>query len=279
MNIFNKLMGKKGTDEVPASTQFLFDTHCHFNDVVFDKDRDSLMNLANQVGVKGMLLPGTTKESWRKIRQLSSLHKNLHCALGLHPFFVDSHQKNDLRSLELAVATPPISAIGEIGLDFQVKELDKQKQVVFFRSQLQIANVAHLPVVLHVRKAHDEVLKQLRIINFRFGGFVHAFNGSMEQAKRYIDLGFKLGFGGAMTFPRAVKIRNMASELPLNSIVIETDAPDMKPITCQGNRNTPVHLVDNFKTLCELRYETPSKISQQTTENACQILDISISDL
>ena len=279
MNLFKKLLSKKGASEAPVSAQLLFDTHCHFNDVVFDNDRDSLMNLASQVGVKGMLLPGTTKESWRKIRQLSSLHKPLHCALGLHPFFVEIHQKNDLRSLELAVATPPISAIGEIGLDFQVKELDKQKQVVFFRSQLQIANVAHLPVVLHVRKAHDEVLKHLRIINFRFGGFVHAFNGSMEQAKRYIDFGFKLGFGGAMTYPRAVKLRSLASELPLNSIVVETDAPDMKPITCQGNRNTPIHLVDNFKTLCELRHETPSKISQQTTENACQILDINIGDL
>ncbi len=279
MNLFNKLLGKKGAVKTPASAQFLFDTHCHFNNVIFDKDRDALLSLANQVGVKGMLLPGTTKESWRKIRQLSSLHKNLYCALGLHPFFIEQHQKNDLRSLELAVATPPISAIGEIGLDFQIKDLDKQKQIVYFRSQLQIANVAHLPVVLHVRKAHDEVLKHLRIINFRFGGFVHAFNGSMEQAKKYIEMGFKLGFGGAMTFPRAVKLRNLASELPLNSIVIETDAPDMKPITCQGDRNTPVHLVDNFKTLCELRHETPSIISQQTTENACQILDISISDL
>ncbi len=273
------MRSKKETAEKRLVSQLLFDSHCHFNNSVFDKDRDSLLSLSRQVGVKGMLLPGTTKDSWRKIRQLTSLHQGIYSALGLHPFFVDHHSKNDLRSLELAVATPPISAIGEIGLDFQIKELDKNKQIQFFRAQLQIANVAHLPVVLHVRKAHDEVLKHLRIVNFRFGGFVHAFNGSMEQANKYIDMGFKLGFGGAMTFPRAAKLRNLAAELPLNTIVLETDAPDMKPITCHGERNTPVHLVDNFRTLCELRHETPSAIAHETTENVCQILDIDIDAL
>ncbi len=279
MKLLNKLRRKKELPLARSASQVLFDTHCHFNNVVFDKDREQLLSLSRQVGVRGMLLPATTRDSWRKIRQLTSLHKGIHTALGLHPFFVGSHQKSDLRSLELAVATPPISAIGEIGLDFQIKELDKQKQILIFRAQLQIANVAHLPIVLHVRKAHDEVLKHLRIINFRFGGFVHAFNGSMEQAKRYIDMGFKLGFGGAMTYPRAVKLRNLASELPLTALVLETDAPDMKPITCLGERNTPVHLVDNFRTLCELRSEQPSLIAQQTTENACQMLDINIDNL
>lgn len=261
------------------TTQILFDTHCHFNMSDFDKDRENLLQLSQRVGVKGILMPGTTKESWRKIRQLTSLHKGLYTALGLHPLFVEYHKKSDIRSLELAVAMPPISAVGEIGLDFYVKELDRQKQIVLFRAQLQIANIAHLPIILHVRKAHDEVLKHLRIINFRFGGFVHAFNGSQEQAKRYMDMGFKLGFGGAMTYPRAVKLRALAAELPLSSIVLETDAPDMKPITCQSSRNTPIHLVDNFRTLCELRSELPSKIALQATENACQILDIPIDDL
>ncbi len=267
------MIGKTGT------AQILFDTHCHFNVSDFDTDRESLLQLSQRVGVKGILMPGTTKESWRKIRQLTSLHKGLYAALGLHPLFVEYHKKSDIRSLELAIAIPPISAVGEIGLDFYVRELDRQKQITLFRTQLQIANIAHLPVILHVRKAHDEVLKHLRINNFRFGGFVHAFNGSEEQAKRYIDLGFKLGFGGAMTYPRAVKLRALATRLPLSALVLETDAPDMKPITCQSARNTPIHLVDNFRSLCELRSELPSKIALQTTENACQILDVSIDEL
>lgn len=262
-----------------GSSQILFDTHCHLNVSDFDRDREKLLNISHQVGVKGILMPGTTRDSWRKIRQLSSLYSGLYTALGLHPLFIEYHKSSDIRSLELAVATPPISAIGEIGLDFYTKDLDRQKQILLFRSQLQIANIAHLPVILHVRKAHDEVLKHLRIINFRFGGIVHAFNGSYEQACRYIDMGFKLGFGGAMTYPRAVKLRAMARELPLRSIVLETDAPDMKPLTCQSNRNTPVHLVDNFRTLCELRSELPSKIALQTTENACQILDVDFDEL
>ncbi len=260
-------------------SQILFDTHCHLNMPEFDKDRESLLKLTQRIGVKGILMPATTKDSWRKIRQLTSLYPGLYTALGLHPQFVEYHKQADIRSLELAVATPPIAAVGEIGLDFYLKELDRQKQILLFRAQLQIANISHLPVILHVRKAHDEILKHLRMINFRFGGFVHAFNGSEEQAKRYIDLGFKLGFGGAMTYPRAVKLRRLAAELPLSTIVLETDAPHMKPITCHVERNTPIHLVDNFRTLCELRSELPSKIALQTTENACQILNVAIDEL
>ncbi len=252
----------------------LFDTHCHLNSSKFDKDRDDLLLLANRVGVKGILVPGTTKASWRLIRQLTALHEGTYTALGLHPIFVEEHTEADLHSLELAADTPPISAIGEIGLDFYLEGLDRNKQIHFFRSQLHIANNAQLPVILHVRKAHEEVLKHLRINSFSQRGIVHSFNGSIDQAKKYIDRGFMLGFGGAMTFKRAAKLRTLASDLPLGSIVLETDAPDMRPSTCHSERNTPIHLLDNYRVLCELRSESPSQIAVQTTLNACEILNI-----
>jgi len=252
----------------------LFDAHCHLDSSRFDKDREELLILAQRVGVKGIVLAGTTKDSWRKIRQLTALHPSMYTALGLHPYFIDQHTAADIRSLELAVETPPIVAVGEIGLDFYNPALDKNKQVVLFHAQIHIANMAKLPVVLHVRKAHDEVLKHLRISNFQQGGVVHAFNGSMDQAKRYIDMGFVLGFGGAMTYQRATKLRALASTLPLSSIVLETDAPDMKPVTCQLDRNTPIHLLDNFRVLCELRSENHSQVALQTTLNAMRVYRI-----
>jgi len=252
----------------------LFDSHCHLDSPRFDNDREDLLLLAQRIGVKGIVLAATTKDSWRKIRQLTALHQGIYTALGLHPYFIDTHTAEDLRSLELAVETPPIVAVGEIGLDFYSKELDKQKQVQLFHAQIQIANAANLPVVLHVRKAHDEVLKHLRISSFQQGGTIHAFNGSMDQAKKYIDMGFVLGFGGAMTYQRAAKLRSLATHLPLSSIVLETDAPDMRPSTCQSERNTPIHLLDNFRVLCELRPESPSQIASQTTLNAMKVFRI-----
>ncbi len=252
----------------------LFDSHCHLDSPKFDKDREDLLLLAQRIGVKGIVLAATTKESWRRIRQLTALHQGIYTALGLHPYFINGHTAADLRSLELAVETPPIVAVGEIGLDFCSQEFDRNKQIILFHAQIQIANAAKLPVVLHVRKAHDEVLKHLRISSFQWGGTVHAFSGSAEQAKRYIDMGFVLGFGGAMTYQRAAKLRTLATNLPLSSIVLETDAPDMRPSTCHSERNTPIHLLDNFRVLCELRAEPPSQIAEQTTQNAMKIFNI-----
>ncbi len=250
---------------------YLFDTHCHLDAPEFDCDLDQLLVLARKVGIRGIVVPGTTRQSWRKIRQLVAVRKGVHAALGLHPLFLTQHEPSDLRALELAVNTPPIVAVGEIGLDFYVESLDRQAQVKLFREQLRIAQAAKLPVILHVRKAHDEVLKHLRIMNFSQGGICHAFNGSMEQAKRYIDLGFKLGFGGAFTCTRAAKLRRLVVELPLTEIVLETDAPDMRPATCRSQRNTPIHLFDVFRAMCELREESPKEIARQTTRNACDV--------
>jgi len=252
----------------------LFDTHCHLDSAAFDKDRKLLLEKSRDNAINNIVIPGTTKESWRVIRMHVALNHGLHAALGLHPMFVDEHTEQHLHDLELALNLPPVTAIGEIGLDYYDKKLNKEKQEVFFRAQVKIAKERNLPIILHVRKAHDEVLKYIRFLQFKEGGIVHAFSGNFQQAREYISKGFKLGFGGTMTYERSVKIREMVKTLPLEAIVLETDAPDMVPATSNLLRNTPVHLLDIFNSFCKLRSETPKELADATTRNAKKILRI-----
>ncbi len=249
----------------------LFDTHCHFDSTVFDKDRKLLLQKSRENGINNILIPATTKESWRVIRMHVALNPGLHAALGLHPHFIDGHTEQHLHDLELALNLPPVTAIGEIGLDFYDKKLNKEKQEKFFRAQVKIAMQRKLPIILHVRKAHNEVLKYIRFLQFKEGGIVHAYSGDLQQAREYLSKGFKLGFGGTMTYERSVKIREIVKNLPLEAIVLETDAPDMVPATSNSHRNTPVHLLDIFNTLCKLRPETPRELAEVTTRNAKKI--------
>ena len=252
----------------------LFDTHCHLDLSVFDTDRKLLIEKSSENGINNILLPGIKKEDWRVLRMHVALNKSLHAALGLHPMFIDEHTEQHLHDLEMALNLPPVVAVGEIGLDFYDKSLDREKQEVFFRAQLKIAKAKKFPVILHVRKAHDEVIKHLGLLQFEEGGIVHAFNGSLQHAKSYISKGFKLGFGGTMTYARSVKIRELVKTVPLESIVLETDAPDMVPSSSSSKRNTPVHLLDNFRVLCQLREESAEEIARVTTHNAKKVLRI-----
>ncbi len=252
-----------------ASNQIqLIDTHCHLDFPEFDADRKKIYGIAKEHGLKGLIVPGVKREGWRLIRQLSALMDGVHSALGLHPMFIEEHTEQHLHDLELALSVGPVVAVGEIGLDFYHGRGNQAQQEKFFHHQLHIAKDAGLPVILHVRKAHEDVLKQLRILNFQNGGVVHAFNGDLNQAKRYADHGFKVGVGGAITYQRAVKVRSLVSELPLEQIVMETDAPDMPPATCKSKRNTPLHVFDNFRALCSIREEPASLLAKQTTANA-----------
>ncbi|WP_144395446.1 TatD family hydrolase [Pleionea sediminis] len=252
----------------------LFDTHCHLDFPEFDSDRKKLLTVAKEHGLKGLIIPGVKRDGWRLIRQLSALMDGVHSALGLHPMFIHEHTEEHLHDLEMALSVGPIVALGEIGLDFQEGRSTQTLQEKFFHHQLHMAKDAGLPVILHVRKAHDEVLKQLRILNFHNGGVVHAFNSDLNHAKRYEQHGFKLGVGGTITYQRAVKVRAMVKELPIEQIVMETDAPDMPPATCHGQRNTPVHIFDNFRALCEIREETTAHLASQTTQNAYQVFKL-----
>ncbi len=251
----------------------LFDSHCHIDVAEFDDDRQQVLAEARQAGVNEILVPGVQRSTWAALIALCDADPTLYPALGLHPVYLDAHSDQDLPALAGQIARKRPLAIGEIGLDWYVDGLDRERQQHLLEAQLEIAEQAELPVVLHVRKAHDPMLNTLR--RYRLpGGFCHAFNGSLQQAARYIDLGFRLGFGGMLTFERSKHLRQLAGELALDSLVLETDAPDMTVASHQYQRNSPAYLPEVLRTLTSLRSEDAEEIAAQTTANARIVLGL-----
>ncbi len=251
----------------------LIDTHCHIDVEAFDVDRLEVLDHCHQEGVNRIIVPGIEAKTWDRLGKICAEHPGLFPAYGLHPVFVDQHTDDDLIKLENQLQTENPIAVGEIGLDFFV-DADRERQQSLFESQLKLAQSANLPVILHVRKAHDVVLSTLSRIPVN-GGFCHAFNGSMEQAHRYINIGFKLGFGGMLTYERSHKLHRLAQQLPIESIVLETDAPDMTGSIHHGKRNSPEYLPECLTALARLRNEDVAKIAEQTTSNANAVLSLS----
>lgn len=252
----------------------IVDTHCHLDVTNFDPDRDEILAHCRAQGISKIIIPAIQSKTWHKVLELCQSEKGLYPALGLHPVFINEHQTDDVNKLEKLVEADRPVAIGEIGLDFYVKELDQEQQLKLFEAQLNIAKKYDLPVILHVRKAHDQVLQLLKKIKVK-GGFSHAFNGSEQQAKQYIELGFKLGFGGTLTYENSKKIHKLAKTLPLASIVLETDAPDMVVESHRGERNSPEYIVESLAALAEIRGEEINTIAEQTTINANEIINFS----
>jgi TatD DNase family protein len=207
------------------------DTHCHLDAPEFDADRDAVVVAAGAAGVGMIVVPAIAAANFGPVRDLAHRH-GLAYALGIHPMCTDRAADADLATLRDALGEcrtdPHLVAVGEIGLDHFIPGLDRERQAAFFAAQLRLAAEFELPVLLHVRRAVDKVLKQLRTTRVR-GGIAHAFNGSLQQAEAFIELGFKLGCGGALTFDRALRIRRVASAVPIEAIVMETDAPDIAP--------------------------------------------------
>ncbi|WP_078120233.1 TatD family hydrolase [Thiosocius teredinicola] len=251
----------------------IFDTHCHIDVEDFDADRAEVLRAARAAGVQDMLVPGVQRSTWPSLIALCEGDPHLHLALGMHPVYLQQHQDTDIPALVEAVERHQPIAIGEIGLDWYVDGLDRNKQQALLERQLQVAQDAGLPVVLHVRKAHDAMLNTLKRYRLT-GGFSHAFNGSLEQARRYLDMGFCLGFGGMLTYERSSRLRRLATELPVEAIVLETDAPDMTVASHQYERNSPAYLPDVLKTLAELKQMSEDEVAAQTTANAKQILGL-----
>ncbi|MDH5633803.1 MAG: TatD family hydrolase [Gammaproteobacteria bacterium] len=251
----------------------MFDTHCHIDVEEFDADRDQVLQSSKNLGVGSMLVPAVARRYWDGLLALCSADRGLYPALGLHPVYIDTHTDDDLADLTGFLENGKPAAIGEIGLDYYVAGLDRERQQHFFEAQLKLAQVHQLPVVLHVRKAHDQVLATLEKIPV-VGGFAHAFNGSLQQARRYVELGFKLGFGGTMTYPHSSKIHTLARSLSLNDIVLETDAPDMTVASHRGERNSPEYLPECATALAALRRTDIETVVNQTTANARLVLNI-----
>ncbi|MCE9632573.1 MAG: TatD family hydrolase [Methylophilales bacterium] len=249
----------------------LVDTHCHLDAPEFDADRDEVAAAAKAAGVAGIVVPAVEKANFATVLQLCECHSHCVAALGIHPLYINRAQPEDLKVLRELLNTETVVAVGEIGLDYFVADQDLARQEWFFVEQLKLAQEFNLPVILHVRRAVDAILKNLRKIKV-VGGIAHAFNGSRQQADAFIKLGFKLGFGGAMTFERALKIRELATTLPLESIVLETDAPDIAPVWLNKQRNSPTQLPKIAEVLAQLRQETLDAIFEITTGNALAVL-------
>lgn len=260
------------------------DTHCHLDAPEFDADRAAVMQRARAAGVGMLVLPAVHADHFETARALAHEH-GVAYALGIHPMYVDRSDAAALPALRAALQRwhddPRLVAVGEIGLDFFVPGLGRERQEVFYAEQLKLAAEFDLPVILHVRRSADALLKHLRRNRVR-GGIAHAFNGSLQQAQAFIDLGFKLGFGGAMTFERALQLRRLAVELPLEAIVLETDAPDIPPQwlyrTAQEraagavSRNEPGELPAIARTLGGLRGLPDEAVAAATAANACVAL-------
>jgi TatD DNase family protein len=252
----------------------LFDSHCHLDVAEFDADREAVLARARAAGVRRMVIPAVDAAGWSGLIELCRREAGLYPAIGLHPIFIDQHRDDDLIALHHLVERERPVAIGEIGLDFYIKELDRERQQRLFEQQLQIADEFQLPVLLHVRKAHDEVLMTLKRVRFSHGGIAHAFNGSRQQAEQYIALGFKLGFGGMVTYERSSKLRTLAVELPLESLVLETDAPDMSPVSHHGERNSPEYLPEVLQVLAGLRDMDVELLAYKLTNNTCSLFGV-----
>ncbi|TAL91171.1 MAG: TatD family deoxyribonuclease [Candidimonas sp.] len=274
----------------------LIDTHCHLDAAEFADDRQQVIARAAQAGVRGIVIPAVERANFSTVRDLAHSFQGGAYALGIHPMCVPRARDNDLAALDDqvrdALADPRLVAIGEIGLDFFVPELTsvpmRAKQELFYSAQLDLAQRYGLPVLLHVRRSQDAILKHLRR-RPRIGGIAHAFNGSFQQAKQFIALGFALGMGGAMTFTRALQIRRLAEQVPLESLVLETDAPDIAPAwlglprspgsarTADASesirpRNEPSEVARIAQVLAELRDQSYVSILDVTSENARRVL-------
>jgi len=249
----------------------LIDSHCHLDAAVFDGQRDQIVAEAQAAGVTRIVVPTVARSNFDTCEAMRQRYGCL-LAFGLHPLFIEQHLDDHLAELESRLAHAQPVAVGEIGLDaWQGGDLARQEAL--FIEQLKLARKYHLPVILHQRQALDRVLKYLRRYPV-VGGIAHAFNGSAQQAAEFIGLGFKLGFGGAMTYSGSTRIRRLATTLPLSALVLETDAPDMCPEWAQDRPNQPANIARIARVLAELRGLSFTTVAQQTTNNTRQILYI-----
>ncbi|MBV8036334.1 TatD family hydrolase [Roseateles sp.] len=258
------------------------DTHCHLDAAEFDGDRDAVVARARAAGVAQIVIPAVAAGNFDAVRLLAIQHDFTY-ALGIHPLCVMRASTGDLdqlaQALEMHRADPRLVAVGEIGLDYFVAGIDPDTQQHFYVEQLKLAKRAGLPVLLHVRRSADKLLAGLRRVGFPHGGIAHAFNGSEQQAQAFIDLGFKLGLGGTLTFERSLQIRRIAASVPETALVMETDAPDIPPHwlyktaaereAAPGQaRNEPAELPRIAKSLAVLRGWTLEEAAAVTSANA-----------
>lgn len=253
----------------------LIDTHTHLDFDDFDSDRTAVLDHCRALGVERMVVLGVYERNWQRLWDLTLSNPALQAAIGLHPVYIDEHRPEHLTLmaewLTRLQGHPQLCAVGEIGLDYYVESPDRQRQQEIFEAQLKLAADFNLPALLHVRRSHADVIATLKRFKLKRSGVIHAFAGSREEAREYIKLGFKLGLGGAATWPQALRMHRVIAELPLDSVVLETDSPDMAPAMYPGQRNSPEHLPEICVALAELMKVTPQALAEASTHNAREL--------
>lgn len=255
----------------------LIDAHCHLDFPDFDADREAVVERARAVGVAHFVVPGTTRARWPNVLALGE-RDDVSVCLGLHPYFMDEHREGDLAALEAAldehpdVVAPRVVGIGECGIDARFAEtLDDQWAL--FDVQLRLAKSRELPVVIHCVRANDQVAKRLRQLALPAGGLIHAFAGSPEQASKFLDLGFVVGLGGAVTFDRAKRLQRAVESLPDDGYVLETDSPDMPLAGHRGERNEPARVAEVCRVVARLRGQDTDRVATDSTDTARRLFN------
>lgn len=251
----------------------IIDSHCHIDFDDFDADREQVLQRAQNAGVSKIIVPGVTQKTWQRITRTCLKYSQLYPCYGLHPYFIEKHTENDLLSLENYLLDNNAVGVGECGLDFFLKNLNKDKQIFYFEQQLDLAIKFKLPVVIHARKATEAVIKSIKN---RPGlcGMIHSYSGSYEQAMQLIELGFYLSFGGPITYDNATRLHKLVRSLPLNNILIETDAPDQPVSAHYGERNEPAFITDIARQIAALKNIDINEVKSVTRNNTQNLFNL-----
>ncbi len=253
----------------------LIDTHTHLDFEMFDDDRAQVIARARNAGVEHIVVLGVHAANWQRVWQLACDEPSVHAALGLHPVFLEEHQDAHVQQLrdwlERLRGEPKLCAVGEIGLDYYIDNPDIERQQRLLEAQLALAADFSLPVLLHVRRAHAPMIATLKRYKLERSGVIHAFSGSWEEAREYLRLGFRLGLGGAGTWPQAQRMHRVLRQLPLEAIVLETDAPDIPPAGHAGERNSPELLPEICRRLADLKGIDAHALAAASYRNSCEL--------
>ncbi|WP_354015510.1 TatD family hydrolase [Dyella japonica] len=252
---------------MPNTVLELTDSHAHIDDASFASDREAMFRRAREAGIRHIVVPAIDQASWPGIAELCADHTQALPAYGMHPIYIDQHRPEHIQQLVAWLKTHRAVAVGEIGLDYFLPELDVERQREYFLQQLHVARDFDLPVIVHARRAMDEVTSTMRRIG-GLRGVVHSFSGSLQQAERLWEMGFHLGIGGPVTYERAQRLRHIVATMPIERLLLETDAPDQPGACHRGERNEPSNIVEVLNVIAELRGESPEAIAAATTRNA-----------
>lgn len=249
----------------------VIDSHCHLDDDRYGACRDAVVNRARKQGIAQIILPATTAARWQKVKQVTEKYHRVYPAYGLHPMFMSQHSNQHLIELDRWIEREKPVAVGECGIDFFQSREDERWQLELFQAQLSLAKNHDLPVIVHVRKAMDQVISILRKSKLQSAGVIHSFAGSLQQAQQLYDLGFKLGIAATVDFERARKLRDVVAKIDVDALLVESDAPDQPGINHRGELNEPAFIIEHLRTMASLRGIADDALAEILNRNAIEL--------